>query len=79
MAEVVRTLPEIARHLGNWAEAVCQSHHDTPPLQMAQLYANDRVLTAGHTKALLLGVVARTAHAHDKEASLQTVRSDGWT
>ena len=32
-----------------------------------------------YTKALLLGVVARTVHAHDKEASLQTVRSDGWT
>ena len=48
VAEVVRAPPEIARHLGNWAEAVCQSHHDTPPLQMAQLYANDRVLTAGH-------------------------------
>lgn len=79
VAEVVRTPPEVARHLGNWAEAVRQSHHDAPPFQMAQLYANDRVLTAGHTKALLLDVVARTVHARGKEASLQTVRTDGWT
>ena len=79
VAEVLRTPPEVARHLGNWSESVSQKHHEKEPLQMAQLYAHDRVLTAGHSKSLLLQVVCQIVESGPKSPTLQTIAQCGWT
>jgi hypothetical protein len=79
VAEVVRTPPEVARHLGNRSESVFQSHHQGEPMHMSQLYADDFFLTAARTKSLLPGVVVASSRLHGSDASLQKVRSDGWT
>ncbi|CAJ1360422.1 unnamed protein product, partial [Effrenium voratum] len=57
VAEVLRTPVEVAQHLGNWTESVTTKHAQPMPVQMSQHYAHDRVLSAGHTKALLCAAV----------------------
>ena len=79
VAEVLRTPPEIARHLGNWAESVSQMHHGHEPMHMSQVYAHDRVLTAAHSKSLLLQVVCRAISDSPDTASMHTIRNSGWT
>lgn len=81
VAEVVRTPPEVARHLGNWSESVTLKHQNREPMHMAELYAHDRVLTAARSKSILLQVVCQVVRDTPKNVNitLQTIAQSGWT
>ena len=46
---------------------------------MAQLYAHDRVLTAGQSKSLLLQVACHVVESGPVNPTLQTISQCGWT
>ena len=77
VAEVLRTPVEVAQHLGNWTESVTTKHAQPMPVQMSQHYAHDRVLSAGHTKALLCAAVQELLETESGPLDWQSFRTKG--